>query len=157
MSDTHPVVKTALDADLIAAAFQAWPLLDGHVHPLEATLEEAVQEAGTKRWVLLRRMAAWCVDGQGLPVSGRADLIKVVGRLRVPLPDLYIANLVRLALRDESVLVREAAVTVGECWQHSKVVMDELRYHPEPEDWLQDHIDDLLEAWAPPMLSPEEP
>lgn len=143
-STTQDRARRSVASDLdqlgrdLAAAFDENEVESGFPHPAEELLGRAVRAYG--RHAVATWLAKWLHTHNDL----RPSILLCLGRLPPDLvwtPDLE--QLVRAALADSSVVVRDAAVRAAEQWS-GEIGLRLLDGHSDSEPWLRGHVERVL-------------
>lgn len=130
-------------AQLVArlrAGFEADPLEDGMDHPAERVIGEALRSAPAE--LVLDWFGDIVVD-PARP-SFAASVLRCLGRQSRPGTASWRAGVVRGALAQDDVELRDAAVQAAELWADREAV-DVLMSHREPEPWLRQYVLDVID------------
>lgn len=119
-------------------AFEDTPLENGYSHLAEALLREALL---AHRRVALRWIREMILD-QKRPSRG-ASVLRCLGRLEIPGSDKWRTELVRDALAQVDIELRDAAVQAVESWEDEQLV-PVLQIHCEEEPWLREYIEQVV-------------
>lgn len=116
----------------IYQSLQQEPVLDGFNHPTEPVLAKAfaIYSEETEQWVLEQ------IKSSSHP-SRTADILRLICRFWPSTPG-WRAAIVDLALKSNSIEIRDAAIQAIETWAEAELV-DILTSHSEPVSWLSDY------------------
>jgi hypothetical protein len=127
---------------MVLALLREIDVEDGETHPAEAILSDMLERDSVQ--------AALWIQARFHDVASRspelaAALLTCIGRLTRIKSELWGQSLIRQALAQDSVAVREAAVNAVENWDEPRLV-DELRRHldHEPEAWLRRYMEQVI-------------
>lgn len=123
----------------LKAAFDAEPLEDGIHHQAEQIIGEALQSV--EKLLVLAVLRALSLDVERPDLS--ASVLRCLGRLRPGTP-AWRARIVRSALNENDVEMRDAAVQAAESWGGPEM-RDVLRSHIEVIPWLHAYIQDVVD------------
>ena len=119
----------------LSEAFQLQPVVDGEEHPADVIIAAFLaSDSGKPHPCALETIILGSEDTDLV-----AATLQCTARFEPPWSDERKANLVRNALRDTDICVRDAAVRAAESWLCPDVVT-ELEAHRDSESWLQEHI-----------------
>ena len=123
----------------LSEAFKLQPIRDGEEHPADVIITAFLASDASKPHP--------CELETIILESNDADLVaatlQCTARFEPPWSDARKADLVRHALRNADVCVRDAAVRAAESWL-SPDVLAELEAHQDSESWLQEYIDEVI-------------
>ena len=121
-------------------AFDADPLEDGVSHPAEQIVAEAVGTSGALDW-----LRGFVLDTDS-PTFG-ASTLRSLGRLNGVGTAVWRTDLVRRALTNEDVQVRDAALQAAEAWDGADLRRVLIAHLPfEPIGWLREAMQDVAES-----------
>ena len=116
------------------------PLEDGYSHKAEGLLEKTLKDYGEDgaRWI-----RSWILEGKEPGIA--ADTLRCLGRLSHQFTPEWRLELVRTALMQSAVEIRDAAVQAVEQWQDDSGI-ELLMEHREKEtrEWLKAYIDAVV-------------
>lgn len=124
----------------LATAFESEPLEDGRAHPAEQIIGKALHLGEDRR--VLEWLRILSLDAE-YP-SFAASVLRCLGRQSSPGTASWRAGLVRSGLSMENVEMRDAAVQAIESWGERDLI-NVLRTHHEPEPWLREYIQDVID------------
>ena len=129
----------------IRYAFTDEPVMDGMCHIGEEVLHLAVHETSLGNGVtdLIKRLALDISDN-----SMASGIIYCLGRIRIHSSlNTWRDELIKDALKSESLLVRDAGLTAcEECLNQD--LYDVLKLHKDSEGFLQSFADDLVNTYS---------
>lgn len=114
--------------------FRRLVLEDGISHPCELMLRTVVEQGDFKT------IRDWVVKSNSPSFS--ADVLRCLGRLEKPGTKLWRSRLLRKALANDDILIRDAAVSAAESWEEYGA----LRKHKEDQPWLKKYIEELTKV-----------
>ena len=119
-------------------AFDADPLEDGVSHPAERIVAEVVGTSSALVW-----LRGFVLETES-PTFG-ASTLRCLGRLNDVGTAVWRTDLVRRALTNEDVQVRDAALQAAEAWDDA-VLLSVLAAHLpfEPVGWLREAMQDVV-------------
>ena len=124
----------------LRGVFDADPLEDGVSHPAEQIVAEAVGTSGALDWL------NGFVLATDSPTFG-ASTLRCLGRLNDVGTAVWRANLVRRALTNKDVQVRDAALQAAEAWDGADLRRILAAHLPsEPVGWLREAMQDVVES-----------
>lgn len=132
-------VRDRLDM-MLRAAFEAEPVEDGVVHPVEQTLERVLHTGDQS--TALGIVAALCLDTARPGFS--AATLRCLDRLARPGSSAWRSAVMSEAFAHSDVELRDAAVQAVESWGDPNL-LDVLRAHRETVPWLADYIRQVTE------------
>lgn len=124
----------------LAIAFESDPLEDGKTHPAEQIIGKALRSSEGQRVLGWLRIFSLDVEYP----SFAASVLRCLGRQASPGTASWRAGLIRTGLNMENAEMRDAAVQAVESWGEQDLV-DVLRTHYEPEPWLREYIQDVVD------------
>jgi hypothetical protein len=122
----------------IKSSFDNEPLEDGRCHSAETLLKMKIAEHPSES---LQRLRSLVLDPLR-PVLG-ASVLRCLGRLDSPGTPDWRSRLVKDALNQPDVELRDAAIQAAELWV-DKQVIEVLRAHHESEPWLGDYLQRVI-------------
>ena len=125
--------------ELISQAFKSQRLADGEKHPADDIIAAFLDSDAS---------AHYPCELESIVLNSRdADLVaatlQCVARFEPPWADWRKTDLVRNALRNEDICVRDAAVRAAESWLCPDIVT-ELERHQDNASWLQEYINEVI-------------
>lgn len=117
------------------AAFEVDSVEDGTSHPAEKIIADALGASHEHQVLDWFREFSLDADQPGFAAS----FLRCLGRLTPPGTEEWRVDLVRLAMRSDSVQVRDAAVQAAELWADTGMV-NVLKNHRDPQQWITDYI-----------------
>lgn len=130
---------TRITANL-RAVFEADALEDGIDHPAEQIIGKVLRS--DEDHYVLERLRMLSSDAES--PSFAASVLRCLGRQASPGTASWRAGFVRSGLSMENVEMRDAAVQAIESWGERDLI-DVLRTHQEPEPWLREYIQDVID------------
>lgn len=124
----------------LATAFESDPLEDGKTHLAEQIIGKALRSSEGQRvlgWLRIFSLDVECP-------SFAASVLRCLGRQASPGTASWRAGLIRTGLNMENAEMRDAAVQAVESWGEQDLV-DVLRTHHEPEPWLREYIQNVID------------
>ncbi len=137
--EKNPRREKRLEAELLTL-FEAEPLEDGLDHPADKTIGEVLQS--TDRAWALRWVKALMLDASHPAFA--ASVLRCLGRQQRPGTVAWRVEIVRTALAADDVGTRDAAAQAAEAWGGSDM-RRVLLAHSEPESWLRNYIEKIVE------------
>ena len=131
--------KEKLESEL-RVSFDAEPLEDGLDHPAEEIISRILQSKVQVR--AFEWFRDFALDATH-PVFA-ASILRCLGRQERPGTVTWRVEIVQTALAMSDVEMRDAAAQTAESWGGSDM-RSVLQAHSEPEPWLQDYIQDIIE------------
>ncbi len=129
----------------LQADFLDEPFEDGMDHPAEQTLKQWLTPEREDE--LIPTLEEICRDEQH-PVFA-AGTLKCLARLeRRPGTPEQRAGMVRSALQAENVELRDAGAEAAEQWDGEPQVLEVLKGHQDPTDWIQEYINGIIDKWG---------
>ena len=128
--------RRALFNDLYRS-FETEPFENGIGHAADQIIENTLADARTLDW-----FTAFCVDESEPGFA--ASVLRCLGRQPEAGHPSWRNELIRTALQSSDVEIRDAAVQAAESWGGQDIV-DVLMSHDEPETWIRDYIQDVIE------------
>jgi len=117
--------------------FSETPFEDGIYSPAEEVLEKALQSDG--KTPVLEWLAGLCVNTEDPSLS--ASVLRCLSR-QLPGTPLWRANVIRAALKTDSLYIRDAAGQAAESWGDPEI-RNVLQNHKEPIDWLRQYMEGI--------------
>lgn len=124
----------------LATAFESDPLEDGKTHLAEQIIGKALRSSEGQRVLGWLRIFSLDVEYP----SFAASVLRCLGRQASPGTASWRAGLIRTGLNMENVEMRDAVVQAVESWGEQDLV-DVLRTHHEPEPWLREYIQNVID------------
>ena len=134
----HGAGGTSL-TERLSEAFKAQPLADGEEHPADDIISAFLSSDAGK--LCPCELETIVLRGENADLV--AATLQCAARFDLPWSDERKTNLVRNALRDNDVCVRDAAVRAAESWLCPEIVT-ELERHQDSEPWLQEYISEVI-------------
>ena len=119
-------------------AFEEMPFEDGVSHPAEVVLEDAFRSVGNSnpsKWFLQM------IQDKREPYL-TSSILRCLGRLQIGNSE-WRTKIVKEALANNDVEVRDAAVQAAESWGNSDV-LEVLKKHTENIPWLRSYINGVI-------------
>lgn len=138
-----PDSRRARLAARLSAAFETNSLEDGIDHPAEEILREALRSVRSE--LVLDWFEEFIVDQ--MCSSFAASVLHCLGRQTSPGTPSWRVKLIRGALAQDDIELRDAAVQSAELWDDWEL-LDVLRAHHEPEPWLREYIRDVIDNFC---------
>ena len=139
----------ANDPDLMTwelqADFQNEPLEDGMNHPAVQTLERWLTPEREEE--LIQTLEKICRDEQH-PALAANTLKCLAGMERRPGTPERRAGFIRTALHSGDMEIREAGVDAAEHWDGEPEILELLRAHQDPTEWIQEYVNGVLADWG---------
>ena len=135
-------ISSAGEASLterLTEAFKAQPLADGEEHPADDIISAFLSSEAGKLYPC--ELEAIVLQGEDADLV--AATLQCTARFEPPWSDERKTNLVRNALRNNDVCVRDAAVRAAESWLCPEIVTA-LERHQDSEPWLQEYISEVI-------------
>ena len=118
------------------AVFEVDSVEDGISHPAEKIIADALAASHEDQVLDWFREFSLDADQPGFAAS----FLRCLGRLSNPGTEEWRVDLVRRAMRADSVQVRDAAVQAADRWADAGMI-DVLKDHKDPQRWLTDYIE----------------
>ena len=130
---------TAPIAELLAAAFERQPLIDGEAHPADAIISDFLESDTSIAYPSALESIVLRYHDANLA----AATLQCAARFEPRWSDWRKADLVRNGLRADNIGLRDAAVRAAECWICPEVIQV-LENHQDQTPWLQEYIDEVI-------------
>lgn len=138
-----PIHSDAADAaaltELLAAAFERQPLLDGEAHPADDIIARYLEsDASIAYPSALENIILHHQDSDLV-----ASTLQCAARFEPRWTDSRKADLVRSGLQSDDIVIKDAAVRAAECWICAEIIQV-LENHQDQTPWLQEYIDEVI-------------
>ncbi len=127
-------------AAMLRLAFETEPFEDGMDHPADQIIENVLRSTENQR--VLDWFSTFSLDTKH--PSFASSVLRCLGRQTHIGTATWRAGLVRDALAQEDIEIRDAAVQAAESWGGQEIV-DVLMSHDEPEQWLRECIPEIID------------
>lgn len=125
--------------ELLAAAFERQPLIDGEAHPADDIIARYLEsDASIAYPSALENIILHHQDS-----DLAAATLQCAARFEPPWPDSRKAALVRSGLQADNIVIKDAAIKAAESWISAEVIQVLANHHTQTP-WLQEYIDEVI-------------
>lgn len=125
--------------ELLAAAFERQPLLDGEAHPADDIIADFLEsDASIAYPSALENIILHHQDSDLV-----ASTLQCAAHFEPRWTDSRKAALVRSGLQSDDIVIKDAAVRAAECWICAEIIQV-LENHQDQTPWLQEYIDEVI-------------
>lgn len=125
--------------ELLAAAFERQPLLDGEAHPADDIIADFLESDRSIAYPsALENIILHHQDSDLV-----ASTLQCAAHFEPPWSDSRKAALVQSGLQSDDIVIKDAAVRAAECWICAEIIQV-LENHQDQTQWLQEYIDEVI-------------
>ena len=125
--------------ELLAAAFERQPLLDGEAHPADDIIANFLESDASIAYP--SELENIVLHHQDADLA--AATLQCAAHFEPPWSDSRKAELVRSGLQADDIVIKDAAIKAAESWISPEVIQVLANHHTQTP-WLQEYIDEVI-------------